>query len=408
MFDKFFRIFQSKKIQESSENFCYRCDNLLEKTNTSKEHIILNSLGGRLKSKKLLCINCNSTLGNILDADLAEDANLFMNLLLAKRERGEPQNIEGIVKLTGDPAVLNNKGKVNYAHPIVNNDPDDFLIKVNSLKQYKKVIQNLKKRIPDLDEEAMIKTLEFSKMPKEFTWIMKWSGAQIYPVVIKMMISYYLHENGKIKFIKHLLPFIEKKEVYKKVIHYLPAVPLYIPGNNEVSQVVKIIGNPKRKLLYAYFEIFNFYPILALINDDYTGKAIDLAYGINILSGEEFVPKINMSFDRAFFNDLDYTKHTQVPIERVNDRINRITFMIAHRQIEKDVKEKINNILMAYDSKVTSDLNNMPENIKKEIEEAIAELEFKIEYKHIGTDAPPEDITERRKYLFDLLKKEPE
>ena len=39
-------------------NNCYLCRQVLSKENESVEHIIPNSIGGRLKSKKLLCKKC--------------------------------------------------------------------------------------------------------------------------------------------------------------------------------------------------------------------------------------------------------------------------------------------------------------------------------------------------------------
>lgn len=398
-------IFLNKrKLNKSNDTYyCYRCDSILTSENQSKEHIILNSCGGKLKSSKLLCIDCNSILGNILDSDLAEDGNMFMNLLLAKRERGEIQKIEGILRLTGEPAVFNNDGTIKYAHPIVNTDPENFLIKVNTIEQYSKIIKNLKKRIPKLDEEAMAKNLIWTKMPKEFTWVMKWSGTNIFPAIMKMMIGYYLHENGEAKFIKHLLPFIQKEETYQKMTYHLTHIPVYIPGNNEVSNIIKIIGNPKTQLLYAYMELFNFYPVIALLNDQYTGPKFNAEYGINVLSGKEFKPKINLSLNRQFFNEIDNEnkQKTEVPIERINYRVDRILSVIAKRHIEKDVQNKVNEILDKYDVNYSD--GKIPKDILSEIEEAISSLTFKFEYGHLGTEAPPTNRKEKDKWLINKL-----
>lgn len=407
IFKIFNLIFPKKKVEDklSEINNCYRCNEVLTSENKSKEHIILNSCGGRLKSSKLLCIECNSILGSILDSDVAEHGNMFMNLLLAKRERGEIQKIDGILKLTGEPAVFNNNGTVKYAHPIVNTDPDNFLIKVNSIDQYNKIIQNLKKRVPNLDEEAMLKSLEWTKMPKEFSWVMKWSGINIFPAFMKMIINYYLHKKGDSKFIKHLLPFIQKEVNYKKMMYHLTEVPVYIPADNEVSNIIKIVGNPKKNLLYAYFELFNFYPVLALLNDEYTGPKIDYAYGINVLSGKEFEPKFHLSFDRQFFNEMDNTnkQKNEIPIERVNFRIDRILSMIAKRHVEKDIQNKISEIFK--NCNLDDNINDIPTDIATEIQETISNLTFKFEYRHTGTQAPPENFKERGKWLYDKVSK---
>jgi len=51
---------------------CYICKESLDKSNSSIEHIIPNALGGNLKSRNLICKNCNSRIGSEEDAILAE------------------------------------------------------------------------------------------------------------------------------------------------------------------------------------------------------------------------------------------------------------------------------------------------------------------------------------------------
>ena len=41
---------------------CYKCTDEINDENVSTEHIIPNAVGGRLKSKELLCNICNSDL----------------------------------------------------------------------------------------------------------------------------------------------------------------------------------------------------------------------------------------------------------------------------------------------------------------------------------------------------------
>ncbi len=65
---------------------CYICDSALTKENQTFEHIILNAAGGRLKSKDLLCKNCNSSFGENIDSVLAEQLNYLANMLMIKRE----------------------------------------------------------------------------------------------------------------------------------------------------------------------------------------------------------------------------------------------------------------------------------------------------------------------------------
>ena len=56
---------------------CYLCGTLLNESNRSVEHIIPNAIGGHLKSKNLLCKDCNSNTGQKIDAEISKQLNFF-------------------------------------------------------------------------------------------------------------------------------------------------------------------------------------------------------------------------------------------------------------------------------------------------------------------------------------------
>lgn len=62
--------------------------------NKSEEHIIPNSIGGKIKSYWLLCRNCNSRFGNTIDSDFARSYEDIVAMINLKRD----QQKEYIVK----------------------------------------------------------------------------------------------------------------------------------------------------------------------------------------------------------------------------------------------------------------------------------------------------------------------
>lgn len=59
----------------------------------SKEHIIPNAICGRIKSKNLICKDCNSTLGQEIDNGLDGVYSQIINMFNIKRERGESEPV---------------------------------------------------------------------------------------------------------------------------------------------------------------------------------------------------------------------------------------------------------------------------------------------------------------------------
>lgn len=81
------------------KNYCYICGKELTKSNESEEHIIPNAIGGKLKSNKLICKDCNNKIGYKSDSKLAEQLNMITNLLNINRDRNNNSipDIEGLI-----------------------------------------------------------------------------------------------------------------------------------------------------------------------------------------------------------------------------------------------------------------------------------------------------------------------
>jgi hypothetical protein len=59
---------------------CIFCDNVLDGT-TKPEHILLNALGGRKTTRKVICSDCNNRFGGTIDDALSAQVPIIRNLL---------------------------------------------------------------------------------------------------------------------------------------------------------------------------------------------------------------------------------------------------------------------------------------------------------------------------------------
>src|ERR1700686_2730563 len=69
---------------------CVLCGAAITETNDSVEHIIQNSVGGRLRTRGFICTKCNSITGETWDAELARQLNPLSLFFRIVRERGAP------------------------------------------------------------------------------------------------------------------------------------------------------------------------------------------------------------------------------------------------------------------------------------------------------------------------------
>lgn len=133
---------------------CIFCNTSLQNTNNSKEHIIPNALGGMLKSKDVLCKDCNSSLSRNIDNKLYEFFKFVDCMLGIKKDRKN--------KSTYLPATMCGEDVKIYADFNVYSDPK---IAENIYKGHKYTKITSSQTFPKDDKEAK-KRLE--KMIKKF------------------------------------------------------------------------------------------------------------------------------------------------------------------------------------------------------------------------------------------------
>lgn len=387
---------------------CYRCDNPLTDKNQSVEHIIPNACGGRLKSKNLLCKTCNSFYGESFDKELASQVNFFINYLDIKKDRGHPQDIPGVYSHSGQDAILLKGGKHKHLHPKVEIDDNKqstiLNVRADNYEELKKILTSLKRRYPKLNIEEVLSKSKNKKENEPISFVLKLGGVDSYKAVIKSLINFFIFNGGEIKFIKHLIPYLDGKNDYNKILLYVPEPPIYKPMDGEVSHVIKVIGDSEQKILYAYIELFNTYSYLAILNETYDEKSIDYTYGYDLLLNSEIKVDILLNANKsaliAFFN-----QQNNLPSIRIQQRFLRISEIAMDRLYQKHVQKIISEEVELFSS-VNPHVLELPESINIKIENRIAteikNQQFRVS--ELTTEAPPTNLKERNTWLFNKIK----
>ena len=128
-------------------SLCFAC----EKPHTlTLEHIIPESIGGRLKAR-LYCKTCNNTFGHSLDDEISKQFGWICTLLNIKRERGNPQPYEVKEVASGTTLVFDGKG-LKRKRPIVKVESKDGRkldladITARSEKELKEICTSIQER----------------------------------------------------------------------------------------------------------------------------------------------------------------------------------------------------------------------------------------------------------------------
>ncbi len=278
---------------------CYVCDIKLTQENTGNEHIIINALGGRLKSKNLLCKSCNSTFGDKIDIALANSLKDIGNMLNIKRERGKVQDIIGKNNDLRE-FIFSANGRIKPREALIEYNGNIIRVGGENKKQIANALGKLKSKYPSLKVEKSLDSVVFkdeSFSEKIYFDKFDLKSKEILQAICKCAINFYVYKTSDSAYIKHLLPYINNKEEKKVAnLHYMDN--LYKLNKDELFHILHLVGDSIEKVLYVYVDYFNFHKFLVILNDNYLGDNIQYTYCYDLINYKEIDKKVNIKYTR--------------------------------------------------------------------------------------------------------------
>jgi len=333
------------KFVENNFMHCYSCGRLLCEENISIEHVIPMAIGGRLKTKELLCRSCNSMFGDSIDADLCKQLAVIAGTLNIKRESGNNPIIKNVRSESGELYHLQNGRNPIAVVPEIEIDEKENIIHIgaNDEKQIKSIIAGLKRKYPTLDDKSLESKMIARKYFLDEALHMKLEigGTKFMKAIIKIAVNFYIHKKYESKFISERIGDLKSVEDDSVDIarHYYSAETLQYFDVDEVSHSVVVIGNPISKRLFAFVELFSSCAFVVNLNDNYDGPAIKSSYTYDVLKLTELKKAISLNYDGSILTG-DLKQLNKEFISNLQTKLNRV-FEIAD---QKQVKEIISEI----------------------------------------------------------------
>lgn len=323
---------------------CYICGEEITPQNESEEHIIPNSCGGRLKSKSIICSRCNNLCGSNSDKSLGEQVAPLMQLLGLKRERGKTPPVEVETNesrkkfLFQDGEIIPPKGK-----PTLPSSGNGYHLRfmAESKEQARKIAESiidhpiLKQNAWTVDEILKKAETKHVKIDDFFHFNIVFGGDAL-PSIIKILANFYAYHNGDCRYIKNLIPYIngeKKPNIISPCLH-----KDYTPADNEISHVIKVVGDPREKILWGYIELFNLYKMAMLITDNYDGEVFDKSYIYDLKNRMEISKHLDIKFDKLEL--LQLRKNNDKGYENIKKCLSNLIKKTNHKDLIKPVDTK--------------------------------------------------------------------
>lgn len=350
---------------------CIVCGCELNDTNCTEEHIILNAIGGHLKSKALLCKQHNSVFGQECDAELANQLQVLSSCFQVQRQRGKNPDIEGTTASGKKYRIVEGVTPVMSKPTVEVNNLDGGVktihIEARNEKELRQILKGIKDKNPNLDmdvEDVVKHGNHVSEQLDEYVnFDLSIGGDLAFRSVAKTAVEYYVLKTDDIDTIAHLIPYLKGEEVKEVVRIFMPTESVYELKQGEVCHVIHLESNVSEHLLYAYIEFYSVFSFLVLLSDSYDGVEINDTYCFELNQVVEVNKNISLGLTKQ---GLDMThkpdKHDWAVTEKRSVRFMKVCEI---RQVFAEssniVKRNLQNVTVLAEDDVNRIANEVSE-----------------------------------------------
>jgi HNH endonuclease len=322
----------------SKKYFCYMCTNeSMESTTTSAsdEHIIQNSIGGHLSSKKLICEYHNTSLFKKNDQKLRDALSFFIKKIDFKTERTRAKGKKHkpyyfAVDEKGFPHHIDENRVANVIkyNPIMGYDSTNktFIFPENDSEKKLKWLQKYKGYT---DEQIKLIMKDAKKIPSSINMEVE-IGLNFSPsflkAVTKIATNFYIYKGGIVSNITEPIKYLNNDGLseYKMGYFYPKENMIYDIGKEEISHILYLRGDPSQRLLYCYIELFNCHCFIVPLNCEYEGNEITEQYIWDLKLNKKLDKKIQMNVYRADLINRNY-EYFNVKIDDFEERFIHVS-----------------------------------------------------------------------------------
>ena len=350
---------------------CYICGCELDSRKTKPEHIIPNGIGGKLKSREILCDKHNNELFE-LDQVICKDLETHTNRLNPSRDNGKnpstkcklPTGEKVILEPDGQyfaekPNINVNKledGKINIQYSTyysTNSKHKDFAL--NQLKSITKGVcqkqgfsdENIEKELKKVDElfEKSIRT-DFN--PILWFQFQFNSSGKLFLGLSKIALDYYFYNKLSTEYVEEFLNKFKEQDIIfinKNANYYYDKVFL----TDSIYHTLILKGDKSNGLLYCIISLYGVLNCIVFLNRNYSGDDFLCKYSYDLRNQKEVIfdknPTIkrdmveNILKSRQFFDEIKNTQEVFMSFFKYgSDKEIKKDLELFEKNVEEEIK----------------------------------------------------------------------
>jgi hypothetical protein len=285
-------------------NPCVRCGCPINDGNDSDEHVIPNSIGGRLKVRGFICRACNNRTGETWDAVFAKQTNFFCHLFGVVRERGEPPP-QPIVTTAGEQLLMQPDGGFKMRNAVFQETPTEggkqIQIKARSIREATAILEGVARKYPKVDVAA-----ELARAKEEHTYpegVMRHDifvgGPSGGRSIVKTAAAFAFHCGVSIEQCDLALAYLRDENAEEIFGDYFERDLVDGRTAGVPIHCVAVTGEPESGMLLGYVEYFGVHRVVVCLSQSYTGPALARSLGLDPTTGKTIPLAVDLRFSVA-------------------------------------------------------------------------------------------------------------
>ncbi|MDE5572106.1 MAG: hypothetical protein K2I86_08690 [Prevotella sp.] len=190
----------------------------------------------------------------------------------------------------------------------------------------------------------------------------QWGGREAFRSIVKTALDYYLYKGHDRIHILHLINYLLGKDDLDIVKMYYPDTCPYQVSDNQVLNLIHIVGDKEESTLFAYVIYLGCFPSVILLSDHYAGNSFVDTYAHDVMSHQEVSISVNLEMTLQKFNAYQPYK---------NNFFQNATSLFNHVVkvgVEKQGSDEVHDIVeRSFSSLQEGELILEPEKIKSQL-----------------------------------------
>ena len=268
---------------------CALCSRPMETDNSSREHVIPNSIGGRKTVRGFICVDCNSKAGATWDHELSMQLKPLCTLLNIRRQRGKPQPVP-LETVKGDAFLVHPDGRIHIPRTDYSEHDregkKEINIQARSMKDLKKTLLGLGRKYPELDIGRVLQDAAPRRdyLDDPLSIPLEIGGEHAGRSIVKSCLALASEAGVHLSGCEHAKEYLLHDG--EPCFGYYNKTDLVLNRPDKVFlHCVHVCGDPVTSQVLGYVEYFGFLKIVLCLSSHYDGEPFSRVYAVDPVAG---------------------------------------------------------------------------------------------------------------------------